>query len=222
MKPGLPVTKSEADAIPSQIQDCFFSDISAPSLLEYDAVGFSADNCFVKYRAQDVAVMIVENMLDALSEVFPEYPATIEDFDCKNTDLICNGVIWDIPNGAILKLGENREVLRAICGYETLKPEKIKELYGEPPVFKNLKWPNSNNGMKEESAYWTLMGFIDCCKIPLICHIVDQIKKGKVKGKSYLQFAFDLGEINYKQFQYFDDEEVKDIKDYGTVLSTIA
>ena len=50
-----------------------------------------------------------------------------------------------------------------------------------------------------EGAHWILIGLFDSLKVPLICHVIDLIQKGKVIGKSYLDFAFDLLEASNKQ-----------------------
>jgi hypothetical protein len=57
------------------------------------------------------------------------------------------GIVWDIENGVIIELGENKEIKRAIRGYDTLYTDELHELYGKPPIFSKLKWPLTNREM---------------------------------------------------------------------------
>lgn len=41
----------------------------------------------------------------------------------------------------------------------------------------------------------TIMGEFDCCKIPVICKVVQMMRDGEIEDKDYLQFAFDLKTI---------------------------
>jgi hypothetical protein len=49
--------------------------------------------------------------------------------------------VWDVENGIILQLGENKEVVNAMKGFKKLSNSEIKDIYGSPPRFTNLKWP---------------------------------------------------------------------------------
>ena len=40
------------------------------------------------------------------------------------------------------------------------------------------------------------MGFDECYKIPIVCHIVHLMREGIIKKKTGMDFAFDLQEVN--------------------------
>ena len=40
------------------------------------------------------------------------------------------------------------------------------------------------------------MGLAESCKVPVVAQIVDLIQKGVVKNRTFLQFAFDLVEVD--------------------------
>ncbi len=72
-------------------------------------------------------------------------------------------------------------------------------IYGNPPIYKPLKYPLTNRFMDNETgAHWTLMGCLECAKIPIIANIIQLIDDKIIKGKTYMQFAFDLYEVNCK------------------------
>ena len=120
------------------------------------------------------------------------------DFD-EHLLLFMNSAVWDIDNGVILKLSENKEVLHAIKGYRRLEMTQIKAIYGDPPIYKHLKWPDTNIQInRKEGAHWTLMSFSDAYKVPLICHIVHHIGRGDIKKKTFKEFAFELYELTYR------------------------
>ena len=45
--------------------------------------------------------------------------------------------------GTILKLGDDKVITAAISGFERLSNQEIKALYGDPPVYEPLKWPET-------------------------------------------------------------------------------
>ena len=122
------------------------------------------------------------------------YPDEILTFDYeKNLSVVTNNAVWDIKNGAVLKLTEGRQISHALFGFDKLTQEQIKSKYGNPPIFTALKWPESNKQVENvEGAHMTMMGYFESCKIPVICHIVQLLRKGVIKDKSYQQFAYDL------------------------------
>ena len=65
--------------------------------------------------------------------------------------------------------------------------KQIKKIYGNPPFYPWLKWPETNRILEDKSvkAHWTLMGFWDMCKIPVICQVIDAIWERKI-DKSYI------------------------------------
>ena len=82
-----------------------------------------------------------------------------------------------------------------MLGYKELTTRQIELMYGKLPVYANLQYPKTTRVLEGTSPHWVLLDRLDVLKIPVICHIVDLIVKGKILEKSYLKFAFDLIEV---------------------------
>jgi hypothetical protein len=162
---------NSTDTIPESLKPYFFTDKSMPNLENYDAIGFDVDHCFVKYNVTQLAKHLIQNFLDDLQDNFEGYPAETTDFDFDNDlNVFMNNAVWDIEHGIVLKLAEDKVITHAICGFENLSHTQIISIYGDPPVFKHLKWPQSSRLLDQvEGAHWVLNGFFDACKVPVIC-----------------------------------------------------
>jgi len=107
-------------------------------------------------------------------------------------------------------------VLHAIRGFKKLTEQEIEAVYGSPPVYKHLKWPESPRNMeKVEGAHWVTMTYFDACKIPIICQVVHLIDEGKIVGKTYFDFAKDINTLTMSNYVHFTADEVLPIATYG-------
>jgi len=89
-----------------------------------------------------------------------------------------NGLVIDLSNGNILKLGEHKMVLRAYFGFERLSQERIEAFYGSPPIFKKF-----NEDILLTDEYFCCLTFFNCY-FPLVFAKMTEIIKGK---KNYLE-----------------------------------
>lgn len=90
---------------------------------DYDAIGFEADHCLVKYNALEVTHLVVEGTLAEMRESFG-YPAEIDDFDYQNhLDLCLNFTVWDVEHGVMLKINQEGLITNAYQGFSKLPPE---------------------------------------------------------------------------------------------------
>jgi hypothetical protein len=172
------------DTVPTLLKGSFFK-TSCPSLMtDYDVIGFDVDNTFVKYNITEMTKLAVSSYLSDLSE--HGYPKEIILFDYdRNLGVCLNNAVWDIEKGVIVRLGEEKEVTHAIRGFQALSKEEIIELYGDPPIFTSLKYPETTCYVEQDKgAHVVLMDYFHRCSIPVICQITDFIKKGKIKDKS--------------------------------------
>jgi hypothetical protein len=82
--------------------------VKPPNLLEdYDAIGFDADHCLVKYNNRELVRFLVQIELAEFTEL--GWPRAIEDFDYDNDLEVClNACIFDIDNGLIIKLAKGQ------------------------------------------------------------------------------------------------------------------
>jgi hypothetical protein len=87
-----------------------------------------------------------------------------------------NCAVWDIQRGPILKLAEGKIITHAMLGFRKLTSNEIINMYGDPPVFNALRWPETNRMMdREENAHWIFVGRTDACKVPVICQVIELI-----------------------------------------------
>ena len=102
---------------------------------DYDAIGFDADHCLVKYNIKAVTSLLVKIELNDLYENH-NYPKEVLDFDYSENSIemqaCLNYSVFDIDNGTLLKIGEGKEVLAAMKGRKVLSSSEIENIYGSP------------------------------------------------------------------------------------------
>ena len=81
------VLPQKIDPIPPSIKQHFYTSITPPNLTtDYDAIGFDADHCFVKYKVTNLLKLLVTVKLKDMHEN-SDYPKEIMDFDVESDDL---------------------------------------------------------------------------------------------------------------------------------------
>jgi HAD superfamily 5'-nucleotidase-like hydrolase len=126
------------------------------------------------------------------------YPKEVMQFDFERGMGVClNNGVWDIQNGTILKLDEGRRITHAVRGFKALSKEQIREIYGEPCVYLNLKWPETHRNL-EKDASWTFMTPFESFKLAVVSQVTDLLDRG-VLTKTQNQLAFDLAELSQGQ-----------------------
>ena len=124
--------------------------------------------------------------------------------------------MWDIENNLVLKLAEGKEIVRAFKGFTEVPLSQVYNIYGKPPIYDPLDYPNRSSQLKEQKgAHWTLMTYFDCCKVPIILKGIELIEQGVIKGKTNFEFAQDLLSTVTRQYAHYDEEQVYPIGDYG-------
>jgi hypothetical protein len=93
-----------------------------------------------------------------------------------------NNAIWDIDKGTILKLDENKIITHASIGLVSIGKHEIIRLYGNPPVFSNLKWPETTKRLNKNvpGNYWVFMGYFESAFVPVIAHLTQMVITGKL------------------------------------------
>ena len=102
---------------------------------EYNVIGFSLEDCLVKFKTKQVVKLLTKCILTEL--IFREgYTSTLLNFDYEHgSELVFKNAIWDINHGTILRLAENQYISYAMLGQDRLHECRIKEIYGDPPIF---------------------------------------------------------------------------------------
>ena len=174
------------DSIPPSLKAHFFKDVAPPNLSkDYDAIGFDADHCLVKYNVKELTKLLVPHLLRDLHEC-EGWPEEIQNFDCESDDIcaIQNYTCWDIKTGYLLKLGKGKEVLAAYYGRTKLSEEEIKQAYGSPtPRFHPIDFPTVTNLIDTDGShpFITFATFFDSPKVAGIMMGVEMIKQNKVE-----------------------------------------
>ena len=95
------------------------------NLMNYDAIGFEADHCLVKFDYPGLTEHRINRFCTGLKEM--GYPEVIRKFCysqfARTFGSVLKNVVWDVENGAILMLGEEKRVLFATIGFERLTKE---------------------------------------------------------------------------------------------------
>ena len=121
------------------------------------------------------------------------YPVEITQIDESYYDLGLNNCVWDIENRTMLKLVEGKEVCRAIIGSKELSRDEIVRLYGNPPIFNALNYPQAiRQTTKPEGAHYAHMTFFDCAKVPLICWGIELMETGVITNKTNFEYSQDV------------------------------
>jgi hypothetical protein len=111
-------------------------------------------------------------------------------------NLTTKSTVWDIKTGAVLRLAEGKEITHAVLGYHVLQKEQIVKIWGSPPIYNALKWPENGIAIAEEDdPHWVLLSYSNAYLVPLICHLVHLINNKTVKDKTFQGFALDLFEV---------------------------
>lgn len=213
---------SNSETIPAALKTHLFRGKQPPDLCaDYDVIGFDADHCLVKYDIPQLARRITECYANDLNQNFG-YPDEITQVPEEMLGISLNNLVWDIENRTLLKLGEGKRVLRALKGSRALEMEQVEALYGNPPVFERLNYPEQPSQLSEErGAHWTLMTYFYSTRAPVIAHGIDLMEQGLITGKSNLQFAQDVIQCGKRQFSHYSSEEVFSIDSYGSFFPRV-
>jgi hypothetical protein len=101
----------------------------------------------------------------------------------------------------LLQLSPDKKITCAFGGLQKVSPEALKKLYGDPAVFTKFD-PNTDFDLTSARPYIVFSGAYDIAKIPLLLHVNEGIRTGKIQV-SYMDFARDLMEACFRQFSYF-------------------
>ena len=111
------------DTIPPQLKQHFFAGRSPPNLAaDYDVLGFDADHCLVKYNIPKLTEFLARATNKDLVEILG-YPEEIKQIPESLFTMSLNNCVWDIEHRTLLKLGENKLVVRAFKGSKRLSQE---------------------------------------------------------------------------------------------------
>ena len=135
------------------------------------------DHCLARYNLVELGDLIIAVNVQGL--VDKGYPEEMLDFDFEEWRHLClNNLVFDVTNGTLLKLSKDQVVTHALQGFKVLSENKIRKIYGSPPVFKSLKFPEKQYELaKEAESHYIMMTYFVSCQVPIVCLVVDYILK---------------------------------------------
>lgn len=123
-----------------------------------------------------------------------------------------NGLVIDLKNANILKLGEGKRVLRAYFGYRRLTQKEIEKEYGSPPIFEPFDPMNSFT-----NDYACYLSFFDCYYPLVFAKMVEHKRKGKdhLEKGQIKEIQDDTEYAVDKNYSHCDKYKYTSIKDVG-------
>ena len=177
-------------------------------------IGFDADHCIVKYKVKELMELLISSELLEMREL--GYPKEILDFNIQDEEEMClNASVFDMDNGTVIKMAENRLVIRAMKGFRVLSTKEIESIYGSPPIYKQYVWPNTSNITDKKGGYWVFLTFFDTPKVALVLSAINLKERGLLNHKTYYDIACDIRTLVYQNYIHYNDKEVKSIANYG-------
>ena len=74
---------------------------------------------------------------------------------------------------------------------------------------------------QEEGAFWSMLTYFDCIKVPVIARAIDLMEQGVIKDKTNLQFATDMVSTVMRIYAHYNDEEVFKIANFGKYFPAV-
>lgn len=102
-----------------------------------------------------------------------------------------------------------------------LTQEEIRQVYGNPPIYKAYSWPNTTHLHQNKGAYWVFLTFFDTPKVAVVLKAVELIDKGLVPGKTYFDIAVDMRTMVYKHYVHYNEHQVFPIASFGSYFCEV-
>jgi len=114
------------------------------------------DHTLIRYQAKEIYPILCNSLYKVLIDE-KGYPSSMLNFGTFERNFFMNGLVIDLKTGNVLKLGENKQVLRAYFGETCLSPSKIEEAYGNPPMFDIF-----DGNFPFNEYYFCCLSFFEC------------------------------------------------------------
>ena len=98
----------------------------------------------------------------------------------------------------------------------------IREIYGNPPIFKQLDWPSKSYCINpKEDAHWVIASKEMIYVVALISQFNHLLEKGVITEKTRSAFAFDLSEACCRLMNRPPNEPLNEVGKYGQVYGPL-
>ncbi len=197
-------------------------DNSAKKLLHplktYSAIGFDLDHCLVRYRLKDFLPIAYQTLARILVEE-KSYPEEILNFGPKEISMMHNGVVIDLITGNILKLGENKLILRGYNGFDRLSQDQLEEVYGNPPKFEKF-----DPLALTTSEYFCCLTYFQVQIPALYAHLTEWTRKQKTEPLTKEDYKHIFDNIMHAltaNYHHYTKEKYTPVQSYGYYFKTV-
>ncbi|XP_072913534.1 5'-nucleotidase domain-containing protein 1 [Hemitrygon akajei] len=176
------------------------------SLADCDVIGFDLDHTLCRYNVTSTFALIYDSFAQYLVEQ-KGYDRKLMTVTPDSWDFCFKGLLLDLEDGNLLKLGEDGTVLRASHGTRILTAEEILETYGKKRKWKHFK---TINGIFARSGkYHFYDNYFDLPGALLCARVVDLLDQNRnVKKYEFWKDVIASIEYNYKASAFKEDSGI--------------
>nr|XP_014348155.1 PREDICTED: 5'-nucleotidase domain-containing protein 1-like [Latimeria chalumnae] len=150
------------------------------SLSDCDVIGFDLDHTLCRYRLQETSRLIYYSFAQYLVAE-KRYSEELLAVTPDNWDFCCKGLVLDLEDGYLLKLGEDGTVLRACHGTAFLTSEEIIDTFGKDREWTHFK--TLNGTFSRSAKYYFYDNYFDLPASLVCAKIVDVLNQSRTQKK---------------------------------------
>ena len=185
-------------------QDTFDYSVKYPlkPILSYDVIGFDMDHTLCRYKLGPLIKVCYDSFVLTMIEKMG-YPEELKTQSEAEYEYSANNLVCDFETGCTLKLGANKQILRAFYGLKRLTRDEIYAKFGRPALYK--VW--DEDLIYRRDKYYIAFGFYDNFIAQIWAKAIEIREKHPViKGKSFQQIYLDIhSSLEQNYFHYGDD-----------------
>ncbi|XP_062889717.1 5'-nucleotidase domain-containing protein 1 [Mobula hypostoma] len=176
------------------------------SLADCDVIGFDLDHTLCRYNVTSTFALIYDSFAQYLVEQ-KGYDQKLMTVTPDSWDFCFKGLLLDLEDGNLLKLGEDGTVLRASHGTRILTAEEILETYGKKRKWKHFK--TINGVFARSGKYHFYDNYFDLPGALLCARVVDLLDQNRnVKKYEFWKDVIASIEYNYKASAFKEDSGI--------------
>uniref|UniRef100_UPI00398F0CBA 5'-nucleotidase domain-containing protein 1 n=1 Tax=Pristiophorus japonicus TaxID=55135 RepID=UPI00398F0CBA len=176
------------------------------SLADCDVIGFDLDHTLCRYNVSSTFALIYDSFAQFLVEQ-KGYDGELMTVSPDSWDFCFKGLVLDLEDGNLLKLGEDGTVLRASHGTRILTVEEILETYGKKRKWKHFK--TINGTFARSGKYHFYDNYFDLPGALLCARVVDLLDQNRnVKKYEFWKDVIASIEYNYKASAFKEDSGI--------------
>eukprot|EP00825_Cyclidium_porcatum_P045925 TRINITY_DN7107_c0_g1_i3.p1 TRINITY_DN7107_c0_g1~~TRINITY_DN7107_c0_g1_i3.p1 ORF type:complete len:411 (-),score=53.34 TRINITY_DN7107_c0_g1_i3:461-1693(-) len=194
-----------------------------PNINQYDALGFDIDMCLVRYKVIPITKLTYKAFMSTLISE-KNYPKELLELTDDDMAISLNYCILDLKNGNLLKLDEDKNVLKAYHGYKQLTTSQIIQCYGKPPRCNDYQVATG----RHQGNYFTSITFLENVSTIMFAKIIQWNMQNNAKMNQpsenidYVKIYNDISFCFFQNYRHYDNQIVHPIKQYGNYFKVVA